>query len=643
MKNKILILIAITLFLNCVYKTYAIDNPNLLSIENEFIKIIVNNDKDYEKGRFAVETTNGNPNNPLDDNQPLIYGRPKPWTSYTTIQIDNKNYIFGEKTLKRAGKNALYGKFISQTILNEKIITVYQYEKNIYVKQMLSFFRNPQTKVNDTAQITYEITNSDKKNHKIGLRIMLDTMLGINDGAPFRIGEKAIENESRFIGTDILDYWQTFDNLTSPNIIAQGTLKIIDDSIYPPDKLYLVNWGTLADNPWDFTFQEGRSFIRDGELEKDTALALYWEPTNIKPNDTKTITTLYGLGEISVAPGDLTIGLACPSELYATSKSDILVIGYVSNTGGFDSQNTKVKFNIPSEFKLTEGKKEYNLGLLKINESKQIALRLAIAKPIDGLKNLEMKITSSTLAENKIKRQIILLPPPTIFSDLIVPNEYIVSDNYFLKISIQLKNNDKFKITDIKANLTFSNNLELPFFEKQQKIIPLLDPESSKSINWFLKIKDFNKGDYLVSVDVSSNETALEKKSKNIKDIFPESKTSIKFNKERIKINEYSALSLNILNQKILQTPNLTINYNPTYLQYIRTSYQPLITKNKLEENFSIKEKNINIKSLTLTDKIDLADINIAKFYFKAIKNGNTEITLLKDNQVISTANILIE
>src|SRR3989339_722475 len=75
---------------------------SLLSIENEFIKIIVNNEVN-DTGRFAIETTSGNPKMPGDDNQPLIYGRPKPWTSYTTFQIDNKSYVFGGNTKKRAG------------------------------------------------------------------------------------------------------------------------------------------------------------------------------------------------------------------------------------------------------------------------------------------------------------------------------------------------------------------------------------------------------------------------------------------------------------------------------------------------------------------------------------------------------------
>ena len=53
--------------------------------------------------------------------------------------------------------------------------------------QSLSIVENEYTGKPDTIAITYTMTNNDNIAHNVGIRIMLDTMLGNNDGAPFRV------------------------------------------------------------------------------------------------------------------------------------------------------------------------------------------------------------------------------------------------------------------------------------------------------------------------------------------------------------------------------------------------------------------------------------------------------------------------
>ena len=73
--------------------------------------------------------------------------------------------------------------------------------------------------------IEYTIYNHDTITHNIGMRLMLDTKLGPNDGSPFRMGNDVIMDEIKVNQADLYDYWLTFDQLTSPNIIAQGLLQ----------------------------------------------------------------------------------------------------------------------------------------------------------------------------------------------------------------------------------------------------------------------------------------------------------------------------------------------------------------------------------------------------------------------------------
>ena len=118
------------------------------------------------------------------------------------------------------------------------------------VTQRLSFFRNPLTNVEDSVLIEYDIYNDGGGTKNIGLRIMMDTMLGKNDAAPFRIGNDAIVAEMAYSGEDIMDYWQSFDSLVSPNIIAQGIFTACA-SIFDPARSANINeLGALADNAY---------------------------------------------------------------------------------------------------------------------------------------------------------------------------------------------------------------------------------------------------------------------------------------------------------------------------------------------------------------------------------------------------------
>ena len=435
---------------------HADNNAKVIEIKNEFIKIIVNKGP-FDLGRFSIETTKGDPKNITDDNELLIYGRPIPWTSYTTIKIDNKNYIFGgksKKTERRVGIKANYGNVIMQKKYDNEIITITEFGK-IQVTQRLSFLRNPITKVKDTAIINYSILNNDTITHNIGIRIMLDTKLGKNDGTPFRIGEKTITSELRLEKKELADYWLTFDNLNTPNVIAQGTLYSKKHKISWPDYLIISNWGTLVDFPWSFKYQQGRSFIRTGETEKDTALALYWNPIKVPPNTKRTVNTLYGLGELSLSPGDMSLGITAPKEVPVNESDSFLVMGYLSNSGGFDMYNIDISFKIPKNLKIVNGSLNYTFKQLKSGKTVQIPLRLKTkenAKP--GVYSIQMSSQSTTLESNKIDRQIKLLAPPLLDYNLSInPVESFKSteNNHYYDINLRLKNNSKHTIKNIKT------------------------------------------------------------------------------------------------------------------------------------------------------------------------------------------------
>ena len=244
---------AIALLSPCLFA----GTPTGIAVSNEFVRVRVNPGP-QEAGRFAVDTTGGDPSRASDNDKALIYGSSAPWTSYTTVLVDGQASVFGGPSARRAGKGVPVGTITeAPKVAGETIVTVGRIGE-IEVKQELSFARSPTTRVKEAAKISYTLTNRGAAAHPVGLRIVLDTMLGANDGAPLRVGDKAISTAAQLTGDAIPDYWQAFDSLSSPAVISQGALR--GPGLTPPDRMMMVDWGTLADHAWEFKFPEGAEY-----------------------------------------------------------------------------------------------------------------------------------------------------------------------------------------------------------------------------------------------------------------------------------------------------------------------------------------------------------------------------------------------
>ena len=391
-----------------------------LSIGNEFIRIRVNPGP-QEAGRLAVDTTAGDPSRAADDNQVLIYGSREPWTSYTTVVVDGVPHLFGGPTERRAGKGAPVGSAVRLPQRSGETITCAFRIGPIEVEQELGFARTPTTRVKDAARIMYRVTNRGGEAHAVGLRVMLDTMLGANDGAPLRAQQIAVDTATRIEGDEVPEYWQAFDSLSAPAVISQGTLRA--PGLTPPHRLDMVDWGTLADAPWQFPFVQGADFTRQGEQQSDTAVALYWNPEPLAPGESRTYVTLYGVGGVSVSPAQLSLGLTAPAEV-DFSHDDMRpfsVTAYVENSGGFASRGTVCALTLDKGLRLADGRGAVKLGLLAPGETKQITWRVLPTGEATGPLKLTAAVTSDNLESNRVVRDIVVNSPPQIALTIIAP------------------------------------------------------------------------------------------------------------------------------------------------------------------------------------------------------------------------------
>lgn len=413
--------------------------PPVVSISNEFIKITVNAGE-AENGRFGVDTTGGDPENPNDDNMPLIYGRPAPWTSYTTIRINGTDWVFGGKASKRAGLAGRYGEMLmAPTQKGSSIITSYMLG-TVKAVQDLSFVRSAMTGYTDTARIAYTLTNMSDREAKVGLRLLIDTMLGANDGAPLRAAETSVLTDTRFDGAVLPDFWQAFDTLAEPVITSQATLR--GGELTLPSKVVFSNWGSFADSLWDVRLVTGRDFTREGEFDLDSAAAMYWDDMTLKPGEQMTLVTYYGLGGIVLSPGTISIGLASPGEVAAANEgqaSSFQVVAYIQNTGKGPALDVKAELVLPKGLRVaSQTPSARNVGDLKQGSMTQLAWQVISDGATYGEQLVTVKVNASNAEPNSVARNIRLLSPPRLSLKL-DPLELSLDDMMALKPSYPVR------------------------------------------------------------------------------------------------------------------------------------------------------------------------------------------------------------
>ena len=325
-------------------------------VYNDFIEFMVGSD-----GRYTVGTTGGNPGNPYDNYQNMLYGHPSPWSSFTTIKVDGSNHYYNPTNQSPASD----GSNLSNTSV--------QQIGDITVKQVLSIVRSNSTQREDTVQIKYIVTNNGTSSHSVGSRIMTDTMLGSNDAAPFRVpGIGSVTKGLELTGSSIPEYWQAFNSLTNPSVIAQGTLL---RTLNKPDKVQFTNWGRIYGTLWDHTVSP---YSENG----DSAVGIYWNPKELASGETREYVTYYGLSEfIQDLRPPLAVSLSKTDNIEATDEgyvpNPITITGFIFNNGSAAANNTKIKIQLPESF-IVDGEPELNFGDMTPGAERNFSFKVVV-------------------------------------------------------------------------------------------------------------------------------------------------------------------------------------------------------------------------------------------------------------------------
>lgn len=353
-----------------------------VEISNNYIKIITH----IGSGRFIIKTTEGNPELDFDNNSLLLCEKYPP-TSFTTIQIDDKNYIFGGR----------HGEFEQVPIRSSQGITCIWSANNIHITQELKFINNPITQNMDTVEISYKIWNRGSKTHRIGFRIVLDTFLGKQDGAVFQIpGIGQVTTEKSLSSSMIPKYWYSCDDLTSPRVCAQGILKI--RNFLSPDKVILAGYHRFKNHLWNFPVKEGRSLRKLLFYPNDSAMGIYWKPRKINPKANIAFKTHYG-SYASTATNNKIFGLFLGGATVTLGESFILNAD-IQNITPYKIKKAKAQIILPNGLQLLDKEKtEKEIGSLKPEEIKRVSWN--IIPDITVLEKIVYHVKISGITQNK--------------------------------------------------------------------------------------------------------------------------------------------------------------------------------------------------------------------------------------------------
>lgn len=256
-----------------------------VSIENSYIKALSSNG-----GRFVNGTTGGDPNTPNDDNKRLLYGYSTDvGSSFSTLRIDNggniSDYRLGSVNWGSSG----IAPVAPPTSDGITITTIWE-KDGVRVEERIYFVQNSATGRTDTTAIEYTLRNNNSSNRSVGLRIMLDVMIGNNDGAPyFILGTGQVTQQAEWNGGNVPDYWTAYESPSFDPSSLKGRGQLVGDNTIRPDRFIIADWPQADETVWNYTINPS------DPVTNDSAVILYYNPVTLGANQMRTIRTNYGI------------------------------------------------------------------------------------------------------------------------------------------------------------------------------------------------------------------------------------------------------------------------------------------------------------------------------------------------------------
>jgi hypothetical protein len=236
-------------------------------------------------------------------------------------------------------------------------------DKRVQVTQLVELVRGEQSDLLDTCRVHYLIENRDGKEHKVGIRFLLDTFVGGNDGVPFTIpGDSALCDTLKDLpgeGKDgkVPDFLQALEkpDLAHPGTVAHLRLRPEDLKeapvrvtlgAWPNEKLRVLDRKALGpETLWDVPLLSMKALGLN-----DSAVTMYWQEQPLAAGASREVGFEYGLWDLAGQGGEL----AATVDGAFRPDGELTVVAYVHQAGPEGAEGS-VTLTLPEGFQLLEG------------------------------------------------------------------------------------------------------------------------------------------------------------------------------------------------------------------------------------------------------------------------------------------------
>ena len=363
------------------------------SFRNEYIDAYIK-----DSGQFSFGTVAGDPNSSTDNSKTLLFGWSSGGTSCTMLSINGSTALF---------------QATSNVFSDLACVSTYTVN-NIIVTQTVSIEYNAYTQRYDTFKIQYQMKNNSSSAAQLGARVMLDTMLGSNDHAPFRIpGSGNVTTQTEYTGSNIPQYYTVMDSLTSPTVVASGTLYTGAPGEDKPDSVQFTNYGNVSSLKTTF-----HPSVSTGSSIGDSAVAVYWNPDTVPAGGTRSFAIYYGMGNFDpgMVEGDVSAAITAPAELLLTGNEQayqsnpFTVEARIANEKSSAVNDVRVTLSLPEGLSLQQGSLSRTLSIAS-REEKSVPFVVQVpVLPVAKTYSYRVTVESSALDEPEVFNKTIEVP-----------------------------------------------------------------------------------------------------------------------------------------------------------------------------------------------------------------------------------------
>lgn len=337
-KKIICLLITLMMVISILPVSAYAAEENIYSIQNDYIRYSIN----AKTGGFSIETLDGNPQKEVDNNIPLLYREDADrscGTSFTTIRIDGKDYIFGRS----------YGFFGLSTVLSTpvvseggRLITVDWKINDYVVTQQVAVSEEADDDLTGNVGVSYTVKNTGNAAGNVGVRVLLDTALDSTVDSPYLVKDDGTIDDIIRVETEFSKEKGTLpaqirgvDSLEKPGKMLYTFTETWNNEAAKVDRIIAGHWRNLANTRYEYTPDAYCDFTNysNSHFTPDSALAYYWDEASLPAGESKVCELIYGVGNFSQAVEEEGIGLdmSIDNKIRLNDKGD----GY-ANDGKFD-------------------------------------------------------------------------------------------------------------------------------------------------------------------------------------------------------------------------------------------------------------------------------------------------------------------